>query len=111
MLPTYSTDPQLGPALALVALRKEFPFLPAAKAVILEDGHLELTVGSRDAFDLFHQVLGGEPRRPFTYAFDGGLREAMQLLTQWRDVDVTLLGRWNAVAVPVRPAVSLVRAA
>lgn len=111
MTPTQLTDPQLGPALALVALRKEFQDLPAAKAVIGEDGHLELVVGSLEAFNTFQQVIGGEPWQRFTYRVGTELRESTWLTTVWRDVRITLTARWTPEVAPVRSVVSLVRAA
>lgn len=105
-MPFHLTDPQLGPALALVALRTENPHLPAAKWHVGTDGHLMVTVYDPDVFALYAEVLGGEPMAPIHHAQDGVVRESLQLFTTWQDVEVSLWGTFIAGVVPSAEAVA-----
>lgn len=106
MLPLHSTDPQLGPALALVALRKEFPHLPPAFWRLEENGHLSAHVDNPDAFAVYAQALGGTPMSRIRFAVDDGPRESDYLFTTWRDVEVSLTGVYVVEAAPVLKAVA-----
>jgi hypothetical protein len=105
-MPFQSTDPQLGPAMALVALRKEFPHLPAASWHVSTNGHLSGTVHDPAHFAAFAEVLGGTPMAPFDYELENSPRWGEQLFTTWRDVEVSLAGLYEVAAAPALKAVA-----
>lgn len=103
---TQLTDPQLGPALALVALRREFPHLPPASWHVSTNGHLTGTVHNPTDFGAFAEVLGGTPMARFDYVLEGERRQCDQLFTTWRDVEVSLCGMYVVQAAPILKAVA-----
>lgn len=106
MLPLHSTDPQLGPAMALVALRSEFPHLPPVSWRLEENGHLSAHVESPAVFAAYVEALGGTPMSRIRYMVDGGPRESDYLFTTWRDVEISLTGVYLVEAAAVLKAVA-----
>lgn len=95
-MPDKPTDPQLGPALALVALRREHPELPPVSWTIPESGHLTAYLYDLAAWDAHREVLGGRVERPLRYEQRGEPRVSQHLYATWRDIEVTLIGIYDA---------------
>lgn len=95
MMSLIATDPQLGPAMALVALRTEHPRLPRARWTLAPDGHLSGTIRNEAAFLAYVEVLGVE------HLLD--MPSGKQLFTTWHDVKVSLAGMY--IAAPVAGSV------
>jgi hypothetical protein len=91
MTALIATDPQLGPAMALVALRTEHPELPPARWALAPDGHLSGNVRNEQAFLAYVEVLGAEHLLDVAWG--------KQLFTTWHDVKVSLAGMY--IAAPV----------
>lgn len=104
-MPLHSTDPQLGPAMALVALRTEFPHLTPASWSLHPDGYLSGTVHDPDAFDAYVEALGGKPLGRHQLEREGVIRESDHLFTTWHDVKITL---WVSYIVGVAPVLKAV---
>ena len=95
-MPLKSTDPQLGPAMALVALRREFPQLPHISWSLTDEGHLFGTVRDPQVFAAYTEVFGGTPMGPIDYSTTyGGDASADELFVTWHDVEVCLYGRYT----------------
>lgn len=105
-MPLNSTDPQLGPAMALVALRSEFPHLPAVKWSIEPDGHLMGTCYSPDVFAQYAGFFGVTPMSLGQRVHKGVLKEQQQLFATWRDVEISLWAWYVVDAAPVLVAVA-----
>jgi hypothetical protein len=86
-MPLQLTDPQLGPAMALVALRTEHPELPPARWTLGPDGYLSGTVRTAVAFHAHVAVLGADYLLPTEFG--------EQLFTTWHDVKVSLAGMYH----------------
>jgi hypothetical protein len=89
-MPLNLTDPQLGPAMALVALRTEYPTLPPVKWELGSDGHLMGTCYDPDVFALYAEALAATPTSLNRSQRDGVIRESRQLFVTWRDVEISL---------------------
>lgn len=107
MQPSQSTNPQLGPAMALVALRSEFPHLPPAKWSLDRDGHLMGTVYDPDVFAAYVDLFGETPTEAGRSVRNGVIRETQQLFATWRDVEVSL---WMLCIVGTVPTPMVVAA-
>jgi hypothetical protein len=94
ILPLIATDPQLGPAMALVALRTEHPELPPTRWTLAPDGHLSGTIRDEQAFLAYVEVLGVDFLLPMVWG--------QQLFTTWHDVRMSLAGMYieDSAAVP-----------
>lgn len=106
-MPSQPTDPQLGPALALVELRSRFPHLPPAKWILDRDGHLMATVYDPEVFAAYVDLFGETPMEASRSVRDGVIRETQQLFTTWHDVEVSL---WMLCIVGTVPTPMVVAA-
>ena len=89
-------DPQMGPLLALVALRAEFPTLVGIEWDLTPEGHLFGTTSDPLVFAAYAQVLGGMPMAPISLAAPvNGLSACDSLFTRWRDVEFSLSGQYT----------------
>jgi len=102
MTTLIAADPQLGPAMALVALRTEHPQLPAIEWGLTSEGHLFGTAHSPEAFAAYVEALGGRPMGPVSYESpSGGENAADQLFAAWHDVEISLTGLYSTHPGPV----------
>ncbi|AZM46613.1 hypothetical protein DMB38_13015 [Streptomyces sp. WAC 06738] len=97
---------QLGPALALVELLKQFPGLPAAEWCVDQytgelSGHLYRS--TFDKLTAFAEVLGGEIAPGRDYEFRGEMLRPHRLRSVWQDVRVVITATMPA---PVAKAVA-----
>lgn len=88
-------DPQLTSALALVALRQQYPALPWIDWRLTAEGHLSGTAHDRESFAAYVAVLGGVPAAPVFYQFKGQPRVTDQLFVTWQDVEFSLSGVYS----------------
>ncbi|MHA6764802.1 hypothetical protein [Streptacidiphilus sp. PAMC 29251] len=86
-------DPQLGPVLALVALRTGHPHLPPVGWTLTSEGHLSGTADAPKVFAAYAAVLGGTPMGPIAYQSpSAGSGLCDQLFATWQDVEFSLAG-------------------
>lgn len=96
-MPSNPNDPQLGPALALVALRRDHPDLAPLLWTLYENGSLTANAYDQATFAAYQAVLGGDMFGPYRYkAKDGEEKVSRHLSSRWRDVPITLYGIFPA---------------
>ncbi|MBA4865978.1 hypothetical protein H1V43_32465 [Streptomyces sp. PSKA54] len=102
----HNPNPQLGPAMALVALLKEHPELPRVDWSVSTSGFLSGThvadYDARPLMDAYAAVIGGTPIES-TYSRGGDERHTFHLMTDWRDVHFDL---WVSCPASVVQAVA-----
>jgi hypothetical protein len=101
--PRRTADPQLGPALALAALRTEHPGLPLVIWSIQDDGALRGNDHGEDvrsSAEAWAKALGTPLTAPFRFAHSGAARVHQGVHTVWRDVELRVAFYSAASAYP-----------
>lgn len=85
------TDPMLGPAIALVELRREHPEIHLTSFRGSDDGTLTVRVATVAEFEALDEILGrGHRDKPLTYDWNGRSYVTESSVATWRDVRIHL---------------------